>query len=124
MTNLGTIVKNIRGGAIVAGIVAVPLLTAYSYFWPDTINTRVTNTHIKDNGASYLIYTTNGVFENSSAWYRGKITSDSIEQKIEETKGKDVTIKKYGWRLYIPLLCDKHENIVDVKEIPPMKLLF
>ena len=121
---LETIVRKMKTGVGLVAIIGVPILTAYSYFIPDIITTKVTNTHIRDNGSSYLIYTNDGVFENSGAWYRGKITSDTIEQKIEATRGKDVTLTKYGWRLYIPLLCDKHENIVDVEEMPPLKLLF
>lgn len=111
--NLGTIVKGgLAGLALVGGLGAL----GYSYFVPDTIETTVVGTEVKryNDRDKYLVFTEDGVFENTDCWYRLKFRSSDLQAELmalDEADAK-VEITKYGWR--IPLF-SKYENIIKVK---------
>ncbi len=100
---------------VVGGVAVVALLggAGSSYFSSDTIDTTLVGTEVKryDDSDRYLIFTPNGTFENTDAWYRGKFRSSDIQAAAMELVGKPVTIEKYGWRLGI---LSWYENVVDI----------
>ncbi len=112
---MGTLVKKIRNAFIVglAGVSA--FIAGYNYFVPDIITTTINETQVKkyNNKDKYLIFTENGVFENTDAFYRLKFKSSDLQNKIMKLKGKKVEIEKYGWRYGI---FSMYENIVGINE--------
>ena len=113
MTNLKEkIVTSLVAGSIGIGA----LTTMYSYFVPDTVQATIVDTQVKRyyNADKYLIFTDNGVFENTDAWYRFKFSSSDMQTEAMQLKGKQVEIEKYGWRNG---LFSWYENVVDMKEI-------
>jgi hypothetical protein len=112
-----SLVKKIRNWAIGIGIATVIATPVYSFYFPDTIRTKINETQVKryHNKDKYLIFTDSGVFENTDAWYRLKFRSSNLQAELMKLKGKEVEIKKYGWR--IPIISG-YENILKVKEIP------
>ena len=108
------------GGAIAGVCLAVGtaiILPAWSYFPADTVTTKINDVEIKRYGKNdkYLVFTDDGVFENTSAWYRGKWSSSDMQNELVKLKGKQVELQKYGWRVR-PL--SWYENIVKVTPAP------
>ncbi len=106
---------SLRAGAIVAlssGVVAA----GFSYFVPDRVVTRIIDTQVKRYGDSdkYLIFTDDGVFENTDVWYRGKFRSSDLQRDAIKLKGKKEEIQKYGWR-FGPF--SWYENVVGIRAV-------
>lgn len=98
-----TIAQYLRSSLIAGAIVALSSgigAAGFSYFVPDRVVTRVIDTQVKryDDRDKYLIFTDDGVFENTDAWYRGKFRSSDLQRDAMKLKGKKSEIQKYGWR--------------------------
>lgn len=118
---MSELVTKIRNWAIGVGIAAAVATAGYSYFIPDTIRTKINDTQVKRyyySDDKYLIFTDDGVFENTDAWYRLKFRTSDMQGRLMKLKGREVEITKYGWRNG---LFSWYENIVDVNEIQPEK---
>lgn len=89
---------------------------SHSYFFSDSIETKINDLQIKRYGKKdkYLVFTDAGVFENTSAWYRGKWSSSDFQNKLVALKGKNVKLKKYGRRVQ---LLHWYENLISAEEI-------
>jgi hypothetical protein len=90
------------------------LLAVYSYFIPDTVRTRITDAQMAKVDGQFMIATEYRPFVNYDAKYRFKFNSGTIQNDAIRLKGKEVKIRKYGWRLS---LFSTYENIVSIKEI-------
>lgn len=112
---MSKLVKSVRNWAIGLSAAAIISMPIHSYFASNTITTVVNDTEVKRYGESdkYLVFTDDGVFQNTDAWYRLKFSSSDLQGKIKKLKGKSVDITAYGWR--IPLT-STYPNIVDVVE--------
>ena len=62
----------------------------------------------------FMIATEYRPFVNYDAKYRFKFNSGTIQNEAIRLKGKEVKIRKYGWR--VPII-STYENIVSIKEI-------
>jgi hypothetical protein len=97
---------------IILGVFIVFLL--YSYFISDTIRTRITDAQMTKVDGRFMIATEYRPFVNYDAKYRFKVNSGTIQNEAIRLKGREVLIKKYGWR--IPLF-SMYENVVSIKEV-------
>ena len=84
----------------------------YSYFIPDTIRTRITDAQLTKVDGNFMIATEDRPLVNHDAKYRLKFDSGNVQNDAIRMKGKEVLIRKYGWR--IPLF-SMYENVVSVK---------
>jgi hypothetical protein len=100
--------------AVLIGIAILILLFLYSYFIPDTIRTRITDAQMAKVEGHYMIATEYRPFVNHDAKYRLKFDSGTVQNEAIRLKGKEVMIRKYGWR--IPVF-SMYENVVSIKEI-------
>ena len=94
-----------------SGAIGTPI---YSYFWPDTVETKINDVQVKRSGGSdrYLIFTDYGVFQNKAAWYRGKFDLDAMQNEVAKLIGQKARITKYGWNMPGGLM---RENIVGIE---------
>ena len=99
--------------AALTGIAAGVGLILYSYFIPDTVRTRITDAQLTKVDGFFMIATEYRPFVNHDARYRLKFDSGTIQNEAIRLKGKEVVIRKYGWR--VPLF-SMYENVVSVKE--------
>jgi hypothetical protein len=90
------------------------LLAFYSYFIPDTVRTRITDAQMAKVDGRFMIATEYRPFVNYDAKYRFKFNSGTIQNEAVRLKGREATIRKYGWR--VPLF-SMYENIVSIKEV-------
>jgi len=90
------------------------LLAFYSYFIPDTVRTRITDAQMAKVDGRFMIATAYRPFVNYDAKYRFKFNSGTIQNEAVRLKGKEATIRKYGWR--VPLF-SMYENVVSIKEV-------
>lgn len=111
MTKFSTWFK-VKTGLICIGVII--LLTVYSYFIPDTVRTRITDAQMAKVDGQFMIATEYRPFVNYDAKYRLKFNSGTIQNEAIRLKGKEVKIRKYGWR--VPLF-SMYENIVSIKEV-------
>ncbi len=114
MSNLVKTVRNL----FIAGVVGISALAiGDSYFIPDSVVTVINDTQTKRYGKhdTYLVFTDDGVFKNTDAWYRLKFSSSDLQGRLMKLKGKKVEISKYGWRMPI---FSSYENILEIKEVP------
>ena len=121
MSDLGDKVKKLfRTTALVAAIGLPTLGTAYSYFVPETVTTKINDVTVKRFGDEdrYLVFTDDGPYKNTAAWYRGKLGSSNMQNDLTKLKGKIVELEHYGWRFQI---FHWYENIVEVTEVPEKK---
>jgi hypothetical protein len=96
-------------------VIAVVIVWAlYSYFIPDTVYTRITDAQMTKVDGRFMIATQYRPFVNYDAKYRFKFNSGTIQNEAIKLKGKEVAIRKYGWR--IPLF-SMYENVVAIKEV-------
>ena len=102
----------IKAILIILGIFIVFML--YSYFISDTIRTRITDAQMTKVDGRFMIATEYRPFVNYDAKYRFKVNSGTIQNEAIRLKGREVLIKKYGWR--IPLF-SMYENVVSIKEV-------
>lgn len=93
-------------------LAAVLLLGIYSYFIPDTIRTRITDAQLTKVDGNFMIATEDRPLVNHDAKYRLKFDSGNVQNDAIRMKGKEVLIRKYGWR--IPLF-SMYENVVAIK---------
>ena len=115
---MSELVKKLRNAVIAIAIVGTNGSMAYSYFWADTVRTRVIDTLVKRSGGDdrYLVMTEAGVFENTDCWYRLKFNSSDLQSTLTKTKqtGAEVDLKYYGWRLP---LTSSYKNITRVQVV-------
>ena len=104
-----------KAKAILLGIAVFIFLILYSYFIADTIRTRITDAQLTKVDGYFMIATESRPFVNHDAKYRFKFDSGNIQNEAIRLKGKEVMIRKYGWR--IPLF-SMYENVVSIKQIP------
>jgi hypothetical protein len=95
-------------------LAAIILWALYSYFIPDTVHTRITDAQMTKVDGKFMIATEYRPFVNFDARYRFKFNSGTIQNEAIKLKGKEVAIRKYGWR--IPLF-SMYENVVSIKEL-------
>jgi len=100
--------------AVFVGIAVVIVLILYSYFIPDTIRTRITDAQLTKVDGYFMIATEYRPLVNHDARYRFKFDSGNVQNDAIRLKGKEVMIRKYGWR--IPLF-SMYENVVSIKRI-------
>ena len=100
--------------AVLGSVAVVIVLILYSYFIPDTIRTRITDAQLTQVGGYFMIATESRPFVNHDAKYRFKFDSGNIQNEAIRMKGKEVMIRKYGWR--IPIF-SMYENVVSLKQV-------
>jgi hypothetical protein len=100
--------------AIVIAVCVVIAMTLYSYFISDKVRTRITDAQMTKVDGQFMIATEYRPFVNYDAKYRLKVDSGTIQNEAIRLKGREVIIKKYGWRL--PLF-SMYENVVSIKEV-------
>ena len=99
--------------AVLVAIAVIIVLILYSYFIPDTVRTRITDAQMTKVDGYFMIATEYRPLVNHDAKYRFKFDSGTVQNEAVRLKGKEVTIRKYGWR--IPLF-SMYENVVSIKE--------
>ncbi|MBI4454234.1 DUF1523 family protein [Candidatus Woesearchaeota archaeon] len=99
--------------AVGIGIAGAVLTTCYSYYFSDTVRTRVTDAQMTKVDEVYMIATEYRPFKNEDAWYRFKFDSGTVQNNAIKLKGKEVDITKYGWRWS---LFSMYENVVGIEE--------
>lgn len=100
--------------AVLAAAAAAAALFLYSYFIPDTVRTRITDAQMTKVDGNFMVATEDRPFVNHDAKYRLKFDSGNLQNEAIRLKGREVAIRKYGWR--IPFF-SMYENIVAIKEI-------
>jgi hypothetical protein len=90
--------------AAIISAVAAPILIpscygARSYFGIETIQTRVNDASMTKVSDQYMVATDHGPFKNVDAWYRGKFNSGDVQNEAIKSKGREVELDVYGWRL-------------------------
>jgi hypothetical protein len=105
--------RGVKFKAVLIGIAAIVVLVLYSYFVSDTVRTRVTDAQMAMVEGNFMIATEYRPFVNHDAKYRLKFDSGTIQNEAIRLKGKEVVIRKYGWR--IPIF-SMYENVVSIRE--------
>jgi hypothetical protein len=106
--------KRLKIKVVLAGIVVCILTVLYSYFIPDTITTRITDAQMTKVDGRFMIATEDRPFVNYDAKYRFKFNSGTLQNEAIRLKGKEVKLRKYGWRLPI---FSRYENVVKIEEV-------
>jgi hypothetical protein len=99
---------------ILYGTAGSILVILYSYFIPDTIETRITDAQMTKVDGRFMIATEERPYVNEDARYRFKFSSGTVQNDAIRLKGRPVRIRKYGWRM--PVL-SMYENVVSIKEV-------
>ena len=99
---------------VLIGIAVCVLVVLYSYFFADTIITRITDAQMMLVDGKFMIATEDRPFFNFDAKYRFKFNSGTVQNDAIRLRGKLVKIKKYGWR--VPIF-SQYENVVKIEEI-------
>jgi hypothetical protein len=99
---------------ILLGVVFFFLAALFSYFIPDTVQTRITDAQMTKVDGRFMIATEYRPFVNEDAKYRLKFNSGTIQNEAIRLRGKTVRIKKYGWRI---ALFSWYENVVKITEV-------
>lgn len=102
-----------KAKAVLVGIAVILVLILYSYYIPDTIRTRITDAQLTKVDGYFMIATESRPLVNHDAKYRFKFDSGNVQNEAIRLKGREVMIRKYGWR--IPLF-SMYENVVSLKE--------
>ena len=100
--------------AVLASVAVIIVLILYSYFIPDTIRTRINDAQLTMVDGYFMIATDDRPLVNHDAKYRFKFDSGNIQNEAIRMRGKEVMIRKYGWR--IPIF-SMYENVVSIKQI-------
>jgi hypothetical protein len=100
--------------AVLVSVAVIIVLILYSYFIPDTIRTRINDAQLTMVDGYFMIATDDRPLVNHDAKYRFKFDSGNIQNEAIRLKGKEVRIRKYGWR--IPIF-SMYENVVSIKQI-------
>ena len=66
------------------------------------------------DSSRYLVFTDDGVYENTDSWLRGKFDSSDFHGEIKKMKGKKVKIYYYGWR--VPFL-SMYPNLYKIEKV-------
>ena len=111
---MAELLKKLKIKMILYGIVAFILLLLYSYFIPDTVETRITDAQMTKVDGRFMIATEERPYVNYDAKYRFKFNSGTVQNDAIRLKGKPVKIRKYGWRITI---FSMYENVVSVREV-------
>jgi hypothetical protein len=111
---MGEFLAKLRIKMIAYGTGLFIVMTLYSYFVSDTIETRITDAQMTKVDGRFMIATEDRPFVNYDARYRFKFNSGTVQNDAIRMKGQQVRIRKYGWRM--PLL-SMYENIVAIKEV-------
>jgi len=111
---MNKLLRKARDWSIIGGIAAIVGFAGYDYFVPDTVRTKITDAQMVKVDRKYMVATEYRPFHNHDAWYRFKFSSGSIQNEAIRLKGKEVEIRKYGWRCPI---WSGYENIVSIREI-------
>ena len=109
--------RSTKGFAVAAVLLGRAMLVGavlFSYFIPDTIQTRINDAQLTKVDRFFMIATEDRPFVNHDAKYRLKFNSGNIQNEAIRLKGKTVRIRKYGWR--IPFF-SMYENVVSIKEV-------
>lgn len=106
--------KKVKIKAILTGITVCSLAIMYSYFIADTVQTRITDAQMTKVDGRFMIATEYRPLVNEDAWYRFKFDSGTVQNEAIRLKGKNVRMRKYGWR--IPLF-SMYENVVKIEEV-------
>lgn len=106
--------SSFRFRAIVTGIAVCILTVLYSYFVADTIQTRITDAQMTKVDGRFMIATEDRPLVNRDVWYRFKFDSGTVQNDAIRLKGRQVNIKKYGWRMPMFSL---YENVVKIEEV-------
>lgn len=88
--------KTLKEYALAGALGLAALTGMYSYFVPDKVEATILDCREKDG--KYLIFTDNGVFENTDALYRGKLRSSDMQAKAMAFRGQKASIESYGFR--------------------------
>ena len=105
--------KNLKVRSILIAIAAFIVMILWSYFIPDTITTKITDAQMTKVDGRFMIATEYRPLVNHDAKYRFKFDSGNIQNEAIRLKGREVLIRKYGWR--IPVF-SMYENVVSIKE--------
>ena len=108
-----TFLTGFKTKAVLLGIAILIVLILYSYFIPDTIRTRITDAQLTKVDGYFMIATEYRPLVNHDAKYRFKFNSGNVQNEAIRLRGREVMIRKYGWR--IPLF-SMYENVVSIKE--------
>jgi len=100
--------------AVFVSVAVIIVLILYSYFIPDTIRTRINDAQLTMVDGYFMIATDDRPLVNHDAKYRFKFDSGNIQNEAIRMKGKEVMIRKYGWR--IPIF-SMYENVVSLKRV-------
>ena len=100
--------------AVLVSIAVIIVLILYSYFIPDTIRTRITDAQLTQVDGYFMIATDYRPLVNHDAKYRFKFDSGTVQNDAIRLKGKEVKIRKYGWRI---AMFSMYENVVSIKQI-------
>ena len=103
-----------KAKAVLFAIAGIVVLFLYSYYIPDTIRTRITDAQLTEVDGYFMIATEYRALVNHDAKYRLKFNSGDLQNEAIRLKGKEVLIRKYGWR--IPIF-SMFENVVSIKEV-------
>ena len=109
--------RSSKGFAAVGVLLAVFVVLAvalYSYFVPDTLRTRITDAQMTTVDGYFMIATEDRPLVNHDAGYRLKFNSGNVQNDAIRLKGREVLIRKYGWR--IPLL-SMYENVLSIRPV-------
>ncbi len=90
------------------------LAALYSYFIPDTVQTKITDAQMTKVDGRFMIATEYRPLVNEDAKYRLKFDSGTVQNEAIRLRGKKVIIKKYGWRM---ALFSLYENVVTIEEV-------
>lgn len=101
-------------GAAIAAILLAILGYISSPYWTYSVReVKVINTMVKPTGgeSKYLIYTDDGVYENTDSWHYFKFDSSDIQAKV--VNGQEYQVGAYGFR--IPFM-SKYPNVTFVEK--------
>jgi hypothetical protein len=103
---------------VLLGIGTCTIGPCYSYGCADHVRTRITDAQMTKVDGRYMIATEYGAMRNEDALWRFKWNSGDVQNTAIKLKGKEVDIKKYGWRIHIPT---RYENVISIDEVPAGK---
>jgi len=107
-------IKKLKVRILVFAVAFGILLTQYSYFWSDTVMTKITDAQMTKVYGRFMITTEYRPLVNEDATYRFPFDSGTVQNDAIRLKGKIVKISKYGWRITV---LSWYENVVRTEEV-------
>jgi hypothetical protein len=107
--------KTIKFAGLAAGMVLAAVAWLGSPYWTHSSEQLVvTGVTVKqyDHKSKYIVFTSDGVFENTDSWYYLKFNSSDIQGQLMQ--GGTFNVSYYGWR--VPFF-SQYPNITDVTRI-------